>query len=286
MDYLRIYNAFIADRRLIKPPLYFETHHVLPRCMGGTDDLDNLVRLSPEDHFFAHLLLAKTHGKRDLWAACILMASFTNANGRLREVIRSRRLYGLVRRQYSAISVGEMAPNADTTKRQFYHWDGQVFFGTRMAFAEYSGIPAANVNGLVRGRSKETGGWSLKYIDKNERNLAISKTMSESGKKLKGFVRDKEIYHFFNESSGLSVLGTQIGLQNIEGLTRNKTSALVIGTTLSTSGWCLAENAEFAFARGSMANGWVEWRKRREETIQRRLITRQQPTPAPLLKAA
>ena len=34
-----------------------EVHHILPKSGGGTDDDDNLVRLSAGDHFRAHVLL-------------------------------------------------------------------------------------------------------------------------------------------------------------------------------------------------------------------------------------
>lgn len=78
MNYQRIYEAFIADRRsreeityLVQP--YTERHHILPRSLGGGDEPSNLIRLTPEDHFFAHLLLAKIHGGR-MWAPLKLMA--------------------------------------------------------------------------------------------------------------------------------------------------------------------------------------------------------------------
>ena len=37
---------------------YHETHHILPRCCGGTDDKDNLIDLFAREHFEAHRLLA------------------------------------------------------------------------------------------------------------------------------------------------------------------------------------------------------------------------------------
>lgn len=74
MDYKRIYGSFIADRLKNQPnkPSYFERHHIVPKCLGGSDELENIIKLSPEDHFFAHLLLAKIHGGR-LWHALVAM---------------------------------------------------------------------------------------------------------------------------------------------------------------------------------------------------------------------
>lgn len=63
MNYPRIYNEFIADRRQKERlPGKKERHHVKPRCQGGSDDPSNLVHLALQDHLFAHLLLAKIHG--------------------------------------------------------------------------------------------------------------------------------------------------------------------------------------------------------------------------------
>lgn len=42
----------------------FEIHHKIPRCMGGSDEPENLVKLSPKAHFICHWLLTKmTDGK-------------------------------------------------------------------------------------------------------------------------------------------------------------------------------------------------------------------------------
>lgn len=66
MDYQRIYDAFIADRLLKCPEKAkrksMERHHIVPKCLSGSNDLSNLVNLSFSDHIFAHLLLAKLHG--------------------------------------------------------------------------------------------------------------------------------------------------------------------------------------------------------------------------------
>lgn len=37
---------------------YYERHHIIPRCMSGTDNVDNLIDLYAREHFIAHKLLA------------------------------------------------------------------------------------------------------------------------------------------------------------------------------------------------------------------------------------
>ena len=57
--YARAYWALVDSRKNKKAEGYTETHHIIPRCLGGTDDESNLIRLSAREHFIAHLLLVK-----------------------------------------------------------------------------------------------------------------------------------------------------------------------------------------------------------------------------------
>lgn len=61
MEYRAHYSRLIARAKSRHLPGYSEAHHVIPRCLGGTDDGDNLVMLTPEEHYVAHQLLVKIH---------------------------------------------------------------------------------------------------------------------------------------------------------------------------------------------------------------------------------
>lgn len=41
--------------------LYYENHHIIPICLGGSDVPTNLVKLTAEEHYIAHALLAKIY---------------------------------------------------------------------------------------------------------------------------------------------------------------------------------------------------------------------------------
>lgn len=81
MNYQRHYNLLISkarDRNWTKDsaPVYVERHHIIPRCMGGTNSQENLIFLSYNEHCLAHLLLAKIHvGNYKLLCAAIRMYS-------------------------------------------------------------------------------------------------------------------------------------------------------------------------------------------------------------------
>ena len=108
MNYLRIYENFIKSRRQVEKKLldsgeYKEVHHILPRSLGGNNDLDNLISLTPEDHYFAHLLLAKIYGGK-LWAALFLMSSRCSKQSL---IVGRRAMYGYARKQWSLVESGK-----------------------------------------------------------------------------------------------------------------------------------------------------------------------------------
>jgi hypothetical protein len=77
MDYQRHYDNLIIRARSRVLDGYVERHHVRPLCLGGTDEIGNLVALTPEEHYTAHLLLAKIHRNdaRLLYAANMMMVN-------------------------------------------------------------------------------------------------------------------------------------------------------------------------------------------------------------------
>lgn len=110
MNYAAIYQAFIEDRRAKEPALkaarkYVERHHIVPRSQGGTDEAENLVSVTPEDHYFAHLLLAHIHGGW-AWSAVKAMCNgWSSAESKWR---RNRPIYGVARRRWAAHAKQEM----------------------------------------------------------------------------------------------------------------------------------------------------------------------------------
>ena len=58
---------------------YKHKHHILPKHMGGTDDRDNLIELTPKQHALAHKKLYEKHGKwQDLFAYKALSGRLKN----------------------------------------------------------------------------------------------------------------------------------------------------------------------------------------------------------------
>lgn len=94
MNYKLIYDKLIikAQNRDAIKNSYFETHHIQPRCLGGSDDKKNLVELTPEEHYVAHQLLVKIYSNNP----AIIRAAAMMIRGR-----PSNKLYGWLRRKLS-----------------------------------------------------------------------------------------------------------------------------------------------------------------------------------------
>lgn len=94
--YHRHYQSLIenARDRILPSDTYTESHHIIPRSLGGSDDRNNLVDLTAREHYIAHLLLAKMHGgeqKRKMLAAVLLMGAikrYRKCNSHLYESMR------------------------------------------------------------------------------------------------------------------------------------------------------------------------------------------------------
>jgi hypothetical protein len=57
--YTNWYYQLISKRQNNPPQGYKEKHHIIPRCLGGSDDPSNLIFLTAREHFVAHWLLTK-----------------------------------------------------------------------------------------------------------------------------------------------------------------------------------------------------------------------------------
>ena len=75
MNYQAIYNSLIERGKNRNLEGYCERHHIIPKCMKGNDNPENLVKLTAREHFIAHRLLTKIYPevhklKYAVWRMC------------------------------------------------------------------------------------------------------------------------------------------------------------------------------------------------------------------------
>lgn len=92
MNYKRIYDQLIIRGKNRRLNEYKEKHHIIPRCLGGSDDANNLVFLTPEEHYVAHQLLIKIYpdNVKLIYAAAMMIPNR-----------KSNKLYGWLKRKFS-----------------------------------------------------------------------------------------------------------------------------------------------------------------------------------------
>ncbi len=87
---------------------YYEKHHILPKCMGGSNDKENIVRLTAREHFVCHVLLTKfTIGeyKHKMLATMVFMANKSKNHG---GSYLNSRLYESVKKELSIVQSKRM----------------------------------------------------------------------------------------------------------------------------------------------------------------------------------
>ena len=101
--------------RLVSTPStaeYTERHHIIPKCLGGTDDESNLVNLSAKQHFIAHLLLPKmVPGKRNQEKLLYALRAMANLRNSKQRYAVGSRIYGIIRTQLACAGMSEEQKN-------------------------------------------------------------------------------------------------------------------------------------------------------------------------------
>lgn len=243
MDYQRIYTDFIASRKARAGDLtgYSERHHIVPRSFGGGNEPENLVRLTPEDHFFAHLLLAKIHGGK-MWSPVAFMVGGSRKDYK---PIESRRAYAWVKLALAKSKMREGAHQFDTRIHHLRHKDGREWSGYQIDMADSLGIAKSQACLIINGKQASAKGWYL--ADRPE--------PSRSGKNHPGY--KDEVFDFCHVD-GREFRGTRYEMHVTHGLPNSKVSNLVTGRQRVASGWHLKGVKLHNVGRGAKLGGGCE----------------------------
>jgi len=148
MNYQKIYESLVdrGKKRLLED--YTESHHIVPRCLGGSDDSNNLVNLTPEEHYLAHLLLIKIYPDNPslVYAAQMMIPRRP-----------SNKMYGWLRRRYAkVVSIRQSGTGNSQYKTKWIN-NGSVC----LKIKESESIP----NGYILGRIKKIKKYKCEYCE-------------------------------------------------------------------------------------------------------------------------
>lgn len=127
MDAETEYYTICANRYLhpLAEGEYGEVHHILPRSIGGMDISQNLVKLTPEEHYRCHELLPFIYTKGKAHRAMV-NAWWLLAHDKRRKVAISQERYGVLKREHAKMMSERMTgnhinagkPKSEETKRK------------------------------------------------------------------------------------------------------------------------------------------------------------------------
>ena len=103
--YTKWYNQITERARGRIIDTYTETHHIKPRSLGGSDDIDNLVELTAREHFICHWLLIKMTTGEDHYKmlnALRMMRAEKPGQQRYETAITSR-VYESIKQEYAQL---------------------------------------------------------------------------------------------------------------------------------------------------------------------------------------
>ena len=94
---------------------YVEKHHIIPRCIGGSDHRENIVSLTAREHFVCHLLLTKMTTGKVKQAMCWAVGKFAQVNKNQRRNFTSWE-YQKIRENISFARTGKKHSNESRKK--------------------------------------------------------------------------------------------------------------------------------------------------------------------------
>ena len=106
MDYKKIYESIIDRGKNRKLNSYKEKHHIIPKCIGGSNDNTNLVELTAKEHFVCHLLLCEIYpNENTLKSARWAMTCFKSKNHNRKYIVSSSQ-YDRIKNEIATLKRG------------------------------------------------------------------------------------------------------------------------------------------------------------------------------------
>lgn len=107
MDYQKIYNQIIERAQTRQLEGYKEKHHIIPKCLGGSNEKENLVELTAREHFLCHILLCEIHPKESKLKHALFLMAIGKQKIKEKTYIIGSRIYERLRQEYSQMLKGK-----------------------------------------------------------------------------------------------------------------------------------------------------------------------------------
>lgn len=173
MNYAKHYESLVNRAKSRKLTGYIEKHHIVPKCMGGIDSKENLVELTPEEHYVAHLLLVKMYPNND---SLVYAAMKMTVASKL--TIRSNKAYGWVRKKFQKTCQKRIGDKNPSFGKPWFH-NPSTLENKKFSINE---VPI----GWIKGRKSKT---KTKPVCKNcGEQLCARKEVCKNGQRIKRLI--------------------------------------------------------------------------------------------------
>lgn len=255
MNYKRAYESIISSRKQNKAEGLIERHHIIPKCLGGGDNIGNIVELTPREHYVCHYLLAKIHGG-SLWSAYYFMSHAKTNSGRGVRV--TSKMYDAARKGYIkylktktgeknsnygnsysqesrikiSIARGKYTkkhhPRAINTEQEWRHISGEIFIGSHFSLSEITGLSSDALRKVAKGDFFSHKGWACHSSGRKNMRLGDMNNTA-----------DKKVY-VWTSSIGEVFEGTRCSAKESLGLSSGGTGNLIRGIIKKHKGWSVS----------------------------------------------
>lgn len=119
MDYQKIHDQIIkrakSENRQRDADVYYEQHHIIPRCLNGTNDSENLVLLTAREHFIVHWLLHRIYPSNHFISYAFHAMSNLPGSSKRRKYKPSSRVFEEAKTAFSTAHSARMSNTTQST---------------------------------------------------------------------------------------------------------------------------------------------------------------------------
>ena len=182
MNYKKHYDLLIERAKTRQLTGYVERHHIVPRCIGGTDEKSNLVKLTPEEHYVAHQLLVKIYPENDslVYAANKMTVSS-------KTVKRNNKRYGWLKKHYQSVCKKRIGDKNPSYGRSWYHDPKTLENGKFLS----KDVPCGWIKGRTPNKNKTLikKTKQIKYCSKCRQEVCERKDICQNGQRIKRLIK-------------------------------------------------------------------------------------------------
>jgi hypothetical protein len=117
MEYIKIYNQIIERAQNRQLESYKEKHHIVPKCLGGTNNRENLVELTAREHFLCHMLLCEMYPKENKLKHALFLMAIGKQKYKEKTYVISSRIYERLKTEYSQMLTGKIQSQETKNKK-------------------------------------------------------------------------------------------------------------------------------------------------------------------------